>query len=382
MQRLSRIVAIVYIAICLLTLAGAAFVGPLGYAPFPLVRGPDRPPIVVTLWYGTEKKEWLEEARGRFAATSPTCGGRPIQVQLKGLGSREMAERVARQSWGSDAPPTALSPASGFWLDMAGVQAAEAPRPLALSPLVVVGWAERAQVLWPNGPRDMWRELHDAIAKPSWKDLGGSASWGPVKLGHTRPTTSNSGAQALLLMAYGFYGKTGGLSAADVANPEFQQWLKQIEGGVSSFGDSTGTFMDDMIRFGPAKYDFGVVYENLALRGIAGAQGRLRVYYPPATLLSDHPFVTLQGAWVKPEERAAADQFRDFLLSRPIQELALQYGFRPADSSVSVQSSDPNNPFNKYAQSGVQVAIAGQVETPPPDVIGALLDLWRAQVGR
>ena len=125
-----------------------------------------------------------------------------------------------------------------------------------------------------------------------------------------------------------------------------------------------------------------MVYENLALRGMAGAQGRLRVFYPPATLLSDHPFATLQGAWIKPEQRAAADQFRDFLLSRPIQELALQYGFRPVDQGVPVQSSDPNNPFTKYAGSGVQVAIAGQVDVPPPDVIGKLLDLWQAQFGR
>ena len=63
--------------------------GPLGYAPFPIVRGPERPPIVVTIWYGTEKKDWLEEARSRFAATNPTYGGRPIQIQLKATGDQD-----------------------------------------------------------------------------------------------------------------------------------------------------------------------------------------------------------------------------------------------------------------------------------------------------
>ncbi len=75
MQRLSRIVGLGYIAICLATLAGTVLFGPLGYAPLPLVAGPARAPIVVTIWYGTEKKEWLEAARTRFEATQPVLGG-------------------------------------------------------------------------------------------------------------------------------------------------------------------------------------------------------------------------------------------------------------------------------------------------------------------
>ena len=57
MLRLSRIIAIGYIAICLLALAGTALIGPLGYAPFPLIPARARPPIVVTIWYSTEKRE-------------------------------------------------------------------------------------------------------------------------------------------------------------------------------------------------------------------------------------------------------------------------------------------------------------------------------------
>jgi hypothetical protein len=385
MQRLSRVIAFGYIAICLLTLAGTALIGPLGYAPFPVVRGPERPPIVVTIWYGTEKQGWLEEAKARFDATGPTSGGRPIEVRLVGKGSREMAERVKQQNWGGEAPPTALSPASGFWLDMAGVELAEPPRPLALSPLVVVGWQERADALWPAGPRDLWNELHDAIAREGgWGAIANQPQWGPVKLGHTRPTVSNSGAQALLLLAYAFHGKTSGLTAADVNAPAFQQWLAEIEGGAS-FADSSGGFIDDLVLSGPAKYDFGVIYENLALQKIDAALSRqnqpLRIFYPPATLLSDHPFATLAG-WVEPEQRAAANQFRDFLLSRPIQELARQHGFRPVDAGASIEANDGNNPFVKYQPNGVQLAIAGQAAIPPPDVMRALLEMWQTKIGR
>jgi nitrate reductase NapE component len=382
MQRITRIIAFGYLAICLFALASRAFIGSPGYAPFPLVAGPARPPIVVTIWAGREKQDWLTDATNRFAATGATYGGRPIQIQLIGMGSQEMVQRVAQQNWSGVAPPTALSPASGFWLDTR-IQLAEPARSLALSPLVVVGWQERASVLWPSGPRNFWNDLHDAIANPGgWAAVGGQPQWGLVKFGHTRPTSSNSGAQALMLMAYAYSSKNAGLSAADVASPGFQQWLQTFEGGATLFGDSTDAFMDDMVRFGPAKYDFGVVYEHLALQSMAAAQGKLQIFYPPATLLSDHPFAMLAGEWVKPEERAAAGQFRDFLLSRPMQELALSYGFRPADASVSIAAGDPNNPFTKYAQNGVQVALASPVEAPPSDVIAALLDMWRTQIGR
>lgn len=389
MLRLSRIIASGYIIICLIALALSALIGPLGYAPFPLVRAPARPPITVTIWYSTEKREWLEAAKQQFEATNPTSNGRPIQVVLKGLGSPEIAQRVASQDWRGETPPTAVSPASDLWLSMFNVPVAaasnEAQQPLVLSPLVVVGWEDRAKVLWPNGPKDFWPDLHNAfVNEGGWKALGGNESWGPVKFGHTSPLTSNSGAQTLILLAYAFHNKSSGLTSADISDPAFAQWLVEIESGVPSFGDSTGTFMNDIATKGPSQYDFGVVYENLALQSMDAARQRqgqsLRIFYPPATLFSDHPFAVVDGAWAKPEERAAAIVFRDFLRSNAIQQLALQYGFRPADPNVAITSDDSSNPFKKYVANGVQVNIAQQAEVPSAEVVNSLLELWKNKI--
>jgi hypothetical protein len=394
MRRLSRMIAIGYLLICLATLAGTAVVGPLGYAPFPLPIGPARTPVLVTVWYGTEKEDWLKEALVRYQATTPTLNGRPIQIELKGLGSREMIERVAQQQWGNDTSPTVISPASSLWVELLRsdwlarnstaiiADGADAPQPLVLTPLVLVAWEERAKVLWPQGPSNFWHDLHDALVDPQgWVGRGGPGIWGFVKFGHTSPLTSNSGVQTLVLLANGFYNKAGLLTGDDVLNPAFQAWLAEVEQGVTEFGDSTGTFMTNMVRFGPSKYDLVAVYENLAIQDIETAQGRwgqnIRVYYPPATMISDHPYVTLQAPWATPEQRAAATHFRTFLLSHPIQELALQYGFRPADPGVAITASDPNNPFNKYKPYGVQVDINQTVEVPPADVLNTLIELWR-----
>src|SRR5207302_1259445 len=114
--------------------------------------------------------------------------------------------------------------------------------------------------------------------------------------GHTDPTRSNSGLQALLLMTLEYYDKKKGLDVGDLLDPKYQTWVKEIEKGVPKFETSTGAFMTDMIRFGPSKYDIAVVYENLAISQIENAQGKwqtLKLVYPAETLWSDHPVAIL-----------------------------------------------------------------------------------------
>lgn len=391
MQRLSRMIGLGYLALCLVVLAASFVLGPLGYAPLPLVAAPARPPLVLNVWYGSEKQAWLEAAVARFHATNPLANGRPIEVRLKSLGAREMAERLLREDWRGDAPPVVLAPASAQWLDALNAPIVRAgpaaPRSLVLSPLVVVGWEQRARALWPNGPQRFWPDLQAALANPGgWQALGGNAGWGLVKLGHTSPATSGSGTQALILLAYSFFDKSRGLSTADLADPALEAWLRPIEAGVSSFSDSTGALIDDLVRSGPAKYDFAIVYENLALQSLEAARQRqgqqLLVFYPPATILSDHPFALADGAWVQADERAAAARLREFLTGREAQQLALQHGFRPADPSVSIATNDPANPFVRYAANGIQPAIADQVEAPAAEVLNALVQLWQSKFGR
>ena len=420
MQSLSRLVGIGYLLVCLAAVGASFAIGPVGYAPFPLTAGPPQEPVVVTVWYGTEKKAWLENATARFLATQPKVGTRPVQVVLHGLGSREMAERVAHKDWRNDGQPTVISPASSLWVETlttdwaannpgaAPVVAsgADAPRPLVLTPMVLVAWEARARALWPAAPdaKTFWSSLHDALAdQRGWKGVierrkgeispqelaqlqQAAESWGFVKFGHTSPMSSNSGAQTLLLLAYGYHNKSSGLSTADVADPAFQSWLLDVESSVPEFPESTGTLMDNMVQFGPSKYDMIATYENLAIANIETAKGRwgaVRVYYPPATSLSDHPYAILSGDWVSQPQREAAAQFRSFLLSRPIQELALSgYGFRPADPGVPVVSGDINNPFNRYKSYGLQTDIAQQVATPDGTTIGAMLAFWQQRVNR
>jgi hypothetical protein len=405
---LSRTIGLGFLGLCLLSLALKLLVpipGPLGYAPVDLGIGPEVPPVELVVWYTTEKEAWLEQAAERFRAQAPTVDGRPVQLSLVGLGSGELLQRVVAQEWRGASPPAALSPASSLWVEQLEAQwaarnggdivAGNTP-PLALTPLVVVAWQERADLIWSGDPAAFWDELAAAVAdEGGWASVAArrgfgpesptgarAAAWGLVKLGHSSPLSSNSGAQTLLLLAYAYHQKSGGLSAADIADPGFRDWLASIERAALDLNQSTSAFMTNMVRFGPSRYDVVVTYESLAIANLEAAErqwGPARVYYPPATILSDHPFVTLGDPLTTPEQREAAARFRDFLLSPPIQELALQNGFRPATTAVSIGAGD-SSPFGRYAAYGVRPQIDRQVEAPSPEVLAALADLWAREI--
>lgn len=346
----------------------------------------------VSFLYSTEKKEWLEAAVAEFQAQNPG-----VSVSMRGMGSIEAAGAILD----GKEKPVLWSPADSMVLAMLGddwqTKAGSAlfaseggedePQSLVLTPLVFVIWQDRAEVLLKSsGGAISWKVIHDLVSSnQGWPSVGGKASWGFAKLGHTDPTRSNSGLQTLLLMTYDYYKKTRGLDVAELLDPKYQDWVKQIEAGVTKFETSTGTFMTDMIRFGPSKYDVAMVYENLAISQLANAQGRwgnLMVYYPSVTLWSDHPVALLRGDWVSAAQRDAARRLVAHLRSRPVQERALQQGFRPADTSVPIRTVEGSNPWTRLAPFGIQVEVPPAAELPDGAVARNLMTMWTRVVGR
>jgi len=320
-------------------------------------------------------------------------GGHPIKLQLKAMGSREMYLAVLN---GTEKPDL-ISPAGSLQISQlqdlsAGkfgaplVQANDKAtcRSVVSTPLVLVAWKERADVLWGSKPAsDLWKLLHNAAIDPKGWDAYGHSEWGYIKFSHTSPLKSNSGLMAILLMTYDFFGKTGGLSSADIlSNREYQKWFLEFEGAISQFGDSTGTYMKDIVAYGPSMYDMVAVYESSVIEQADNARGRygeLHVYYPPATVLSDHPFCTLNADWVSADKKEAARVFVDFLLNKQSQEVALtKYGFRPVDPGVALDAA--GSPFIRYAANGLSVQLPAQVQVPAGDVLNTLTDFWSRNV--
>jgi ABC-type Fe3+ transport system substrate-binding protein len=252
-------------------------------------------------------------------------------------------------------------------------------RSVVNTPLVLVAWRERADALWGDNPNGrMWQRLHDALVDPTGWAGYDHPEWGYIKFGHTDPSRSNSGLMTILLMSYGYLGKTEGLTSNDIlSNSDFNRWFAEMEGTISEFGSSTGTYMRDIVTYGPSKYDLVAVYESSAIEQAENAVGRygeLGVYYPPATVMSDHPFCVIKADWVSSDKTKAAELFVDYLLSRPVQEKALVYGFRPAEPTIALDQ--PGSPFNQLAANGIRFDLPPEVEVPPGDVLDTLLRFW------
>lgn len=369
----------------------------ISYAPVREMVLPPPEPVVVSLLYSTEKEAWLEEVIADFERANPSIDGHPIMIELEKMGSWEINAAILdgiRQ-------PDLISPASS--LQIAALQDASTAkfglsvvnpantvscRSVVKTPLVLVAWKERAAVLWGQQPgASMWRDIHDALVEPQGWAAYNHPEWGYVKFGHTDPLRSNSGFMTILLMTYGYHGKTSNMSASDIlSNSNYQNWFLETESSIGQFEYSTGPLMEKMVVYGPSTFDMVTVYEATAIEQAENAIGRygeLRVYYPPATLWSDHPFCVLNADWVTLQKTEAATMFIDFLTSSDAQQLALmKYGFRPVNSSIKLEQ--PGSPFDRYAANGFLVDLSAmpEVEIPAGNVLNTLRDFWSRNVSR
>jgi Ca-activated chloride channel family protein len=306
-----------------------------------------KPPVAISILYGSEKKQWLEEQLSLFnASATHTSDGRAITATGKPMGSGEAMGRIVD---GTERP-TVYSPASSAYVtlldDAWRRHGNDRPitrtgEPLVLSPIVIAMWQPMAELLgWPHqsiGWSDILRVSRDPRG---WAAIG-RPEWGAMKLGHTHPELSSSGLLSMLAIAYAGAGTTRNLTAADIAKAE--PFMAQVEDAVVHYGTSTGFFADKMVERGPSYLSAAVMYENLVIESRSSTKGTgamplVAIYPVEGTFWSDHPFSILDAPWVGPAEREAAGKLLAFLKAQRAQTRALELGFRPADAALAIQA--------------------------------------------
>jgi Ca-activated chloride channel family protein len=340
-------------------------------------------PVEIHIAYGTEKQKWLDEATAEFEKTP---AGSHIKVNLHGMGSVEAAQAVL--SGPSPYPIHVWSPASSAYRDLFEREwrAKHEKSPiirsenLALTPMVFLMWESRHGPFAKKYGRVTFESIGKAISDPGgWQSIAGQSRWGRFKFGHTHPNRSNSGLLTLVLMAYEHSRKETNLSLTDISQPAFLDWLRTFEQGVvrpnGSLIHSTGTLMREMVLRGPSQYDCVLVYENLAIDYLEAARdrwGELRVDYPEPNIWNEHPYYILDVPWSNPDHRTAAGEYLAFLMSRQVQQRALEHGFRPGSPEVSVRSA--TSPLIKHAEQGLKIELPRMCEPPRAETVKKLLD--------
>lgn len=339
--------------------------------------------VTVSIVYGSEKKEWLEPLVQQFnEERHETADGKTIVVEVTAIGSIESVRGIIDGTL----QPTVWSPASSIYIPVANAEwknthaddlVTGTPNDLVLSPVVIAMWRPMAQALgWPDKALG-WEDIAQlAISEEGWTAYG-HPEWGRFKFGHTHPAYSNSGITSIIAETYAGLGKQRGLTEADLQSPELIEFMTGVESSIIHYGTSTGFFAERMFERGPSYLSAAVLYENLIVaqetKRISGASSQIPVvaiYPKEGTFWSNHPYAILNAPWVTPEQKEAAQLFETFLLDKPQQLKALEFGFRPADPSIPLTA-----PLD--AEHGVDITQPQTIlEVPSASIITSIEDMW------
>lgn len=367
--------------------------------------------IKIGIAYGVEKKRWLEWAREEFKKTPQ---GKDINIDLIQMGSIEAAETILRKDvdarlihvW-APASSSIQNLLTDKWRK-ANCGPILSGTTLVYTPMVILMWKERYKKFIAKYNYVDFFTLAQALSEPTgWAAIANKPEWGVFGLGHTTPTSSNSGLFTLVLMAYNYYYNPLKLSQIkkekielepirleQVQDESFLTWLKAAQENI--FTDpKTDVVMNTMLERKFAEIDAIVLYENLALnylnqKKIEPAKtdqphpnqaekpnrdnNELKIIYPTLNVWNDNPYYILNVPWSSQEQRVAAKLFQDFLLSDRAQKLARdESAFRPA--SIEVPLLEKGNIFDDF-QNIVLINIT-KIPNLKTEVLEQLLKTWQ-----
>ncbi len=337
-------------------------------------------PLQVRVVTALPVEPWVQEAAQKFNAEKHTLEGRVIVVTVTPMDSQ-----TAQGKWdrGEFNPiPTVWIPDSRYQVELVNATYKEKlgrdifltdgeyrARPIATSLFSWGIYASRAKVLEAKYGDINWKIIHDAaIAKGGWPELGGEQAWGYFKLVVPNPRKNAAGLLALVAAAGEYYDKTT-ITTADVTDPKFQTWLKELMGSVTDLSSVSSYTVEDLSLFGYSVGDGGQLLESDLLTNMGGIQTRwadpLKIYYPKYLTWFDFPFTVWMGTETTAEEKNAALEFEKYLLSPTVQAGAAQRGLRPANTEVSIAGGD--SLFTKWQNQGAKSVVERTTRMRAPD---------------
>jgi ABC-type molybdate transport system substrate-binding protein len=360
-----------YLSIALI----AATLG-LTYAPFP---GTQQQIVIVS---GSELQEPLQILAQQFQAQNPN-----IQITLKTQGSLDMVNRFMDDQ--NDFQPTILIPANGELLKSLETrwQAQHnsplfynAPQPIAKTRLVAIAWSDRGQALFPDG-KFSWARLEKAMQSGSWGSFGGSASWGSFDFAMTDPTRSNSGQLTLGLWLESKLKQTQ-LSSADLNTPTAQSLIGLVKRSVYQPARSSDILLQEFVAKGANEADIATEYESIALyrwnQSKISQSQPYRVYDISPTVETTATAAIVRHN-VGQGTAKAAQKFLDFVAQPGHQTVLVQYGFRPINPTIQIDSV-PNSPWQQGIPGAQVKPNATVINAPSLQTLQEIGRLWeRAQ---
>jgi len=334
-------------------------------------EGPPGDAVVIDVVANSSLNPWLEEAVAAFNEQELETGaGDPVWVMLTatdaGQAVLDFQEVPAPDLWIPDsqvwANVLAKEGVAGFQGQCTSV---------AESPLVIAMWQPLAESLgWPS--RDLgWLDIGSLAADPgAWTYYSGGRFGDVLRLGHTHPGLSGTGASTLLALVQAAESQQAAVGVDAIQQPIVQASVGAFEGAVSWFSSSTGDLARTMRERGTGFLGAAVMYESDVIQYGQGDPALIPVYPFEGTFVADHPACINGDA--PAATREAATIFRDYLRSEEGQQLALAAGLRPVNDAVP--AGPPLDESNGVDLEQPRLVFAA----PTADTLFAVQELWQS----
>lgn len=310
---------------------------------------PPKDAITVEISSSNTKEDWMNAAVAQFNSEQHTnADGKIIFVTVKHVTSGGSQKDILA----GKSQPVVWSPGDQSWVDEANaiwrdrngkLLIPDACSPTALAPIGFAMWRPMAEALgWPDKPIS-WDDIVALSANPQgWESLG-HPEWGQFKFGHTHPDYSNVGLLSMTALAYSALGKTEGITADEIYSDVVVEAFQGVEQNTYHYGIQSRPLMQILAQRGPEYLHAVTTSEAETLKTNAEFGSTMRyplVFIFPAngTFWSEQPYCILDGDWVTDEQKDAAKIFKDYLLDKKQQEMAITYYLRPTDASIPLHA--------------------------------------------
>ena len=330
--------------------------------------GPPRNAVIVRAMANTSLTPWLESAVATFNERETEVEeGRPVYVELT---TADAGQAVTDITGG--ATPDLWIPDDEVWAHLLADQGVDSYQGdcavVAQSPLVIAMWRPLAESLgWPG--RDLgWLDVGSLAADPgAWEYYSGGQFGDTLRLGHTHPGLSATGASTLLALVQAAESQTEAVTVDEVRQPIVQASIGAFEGAVAWFSSSTATLAQTMRERGPQFLGAAVLYESDVAHYGGGDPELVPIYPLEGTFVARHAAcANANGA------SEAAAIFRSYLRGEEAQALAVEVGLRPVNDDVPVGA--PLDDTRGVDLSQPEVAFA----SPTVDTLFAVQDVWQS----
>jgi Ca-activated chloride channel family protein len=333
--------------------------------------------VQISMAFSPEKEDILRALIAQYDGEKHSVDGKTVYVIPDKESSGAAESAIAKGTL----KPTIWSPAGSLW---GGLLNFETDQPITArtndsimrTPLTIAMWEPLARALgWPKKPLGFADVLRLATTNAKWASYG-KPTYGSFRLGHTNPDFSTSGLEFVAAQYYSAAGKLSGLTEAQVKSKPVRDKVAAIERSIVHYGDTTLFFADQLKKFGPT-YASAVAMEETTLLDFnrtrpKGMPKLVAIYPREGTFVSDSPFMILNAPWVSAQQKAAAQDFHDWLLPRITPQMAAKYGFRPGNPKLEptapitvANGADPTEPKHLLA-------------LPDPRVLARIKAAWHA----